>query len=438
MKKLLTILFLLPLFCFGQFGWSNLLPDQWVSFTDAQGSGISTKQAVPTSAEWMTKANCDTYFNLDLSKLSGYASNQWVTKNDLYQASIIPATYYMYITDRYNYLNQYDACSDVMQSQDSVYSATFPPSVGMTLYSNTALTTVYSPTITKLGGVETSQRDDYFSVGLGSTKSKVGQTFLAMSDAVIKTAHFYIQKGGSPSGNAYAKIYATTGTGGSKICTGEALAVSDAVNVLTISDADFYMIEFPFTGENQITLSSGTEYACVLEFAGGSTGNGLKAGIDLTEPVSSGNMVSQVNGDGTWYSDLYDTIFSLEGKCGTDGEWHAIALASNTSVVYSYTETSGTVTSISQCSAYSLTISGDTFTPNYLEQDIYISYTADDKTYDIVSNNEWITITGGISAGSGNFLIHITGNDTNLERTGTVSVRLGSQTIYTITITQGP
>lgn len=63
--------------------WSNLSSNQFVSYTDAQTSGISTKTTLPTSNQWMTKDNVITYLNVDTSYLASYSSNQFVPKSNI-------------------------------------------------------------------------------------------------------------------------------------------------------------------------------------------------------------------------------------------------------------------------------------------------------------------------------------------------------------------
>ncbi len=70
--------------------WTTLAGNQFVSFTDAQGSPFIKLQTVPTSNQFMTKQNCLDYMKVKESKLSAYASNQWVKNIDIesYYASI--------------------------------------------------------------------------------------------------------------------------------------------------------------------------------------------------------------------------------------------------------------------------------------------------------------------------------------------------------------
>jgi hypothetical protein len=65
--------------------WAGLANNQWVSFTNAQGCGYSPKQALPTSNEWMTRADVINYFNCNTAYLPA-TSTEWVTKQELYNA----------------------------------------------------------------------------------------------------------------------------------------------------------------------------------------------------------------------------------------------------------------------------------------------------------------------------------------------------------------
>jgi len=92
------------------------------------------------------------------------------------------------------------------------------------------------------------------------------QSFTCGFNCNLDSAKFYFSKGGSPTGNAYAKVYAHSGTyGTSSVPTGAALATSDAVDVSGLSAA-LNLKTFNFSGANRISLSastSPTEYSIV-------------------------------------------------------------------------------------------------------------------------------------------------------------------------------
>ena len=63
--------------------WNDLLANQMVSFTDAQGGGFTLKsgQSSVTSNQCMTKAQVLAKYNLGSTNLNAYASNQLVPKS---------------------------------------------------------------------------------------------------------------------------------------------------------------------------------------------------------------------------------------------------------------------------------------------------------------------------------------------------------------------
>lgn len=82
----------------------------------------------------------------------------------------------------------------------------------------------------------TSNRDNYIIID-GSVTSAVGQSFTMLSSTHnLTSVIFYMMKTGLPTGSAYAKLYAHSGTyGSSSLPTGAALATSDAFNIATLT-----------------------------------------------------------------------------------------------------------------------------------------------------------------------------------------------------------
>ena len=82
----------------------------------------------------------------------------------------------------------------------------------------------------------------------GNFPSGLDSTYI-LDSVVYKTV-----RGGSPTGNAYAKIYLASGVyGDNNIPSGAALATSDAIDVSTIS-TELQEITFSFSGSNRILL----------------------------------------------------------------------------------------------------------------------------------------------------------------------------------------
>lgn len=127
--------------------------------------------------------------------------------------------------------------------------------------------------------------------GLDNTITSTAQSFMGTGDTIY-SVKFVGRKVGSPTGNAYAKIYAHTGTfGTSSKPTGAALATSDPVDVSTFHTV-FNTItpEFVFSGGDQITLTAGTPYVVAIEYAAVSNLVTIRPELDTVPGSAPGNM----------------------------------------------------------------------------------------------------------------------------------------------------
>lgn len=160
-----------------------------------------------------------------------------------------------------------------------------------------------------------SHTEDNYDAGnyglYGLTNGHKGQSFTG-DGKKINSVEFYLKKGlGSPSGNAYAEIYAHDGTfGTSSVGTGDSLAMSGSVDVSSIGDS-YSLIEFDFTGANKITLESGTHYVVVVKYTDGDESNYLHVGADVLSPSHNGNSCSY-NGS-EWSYGEQDYVFYVYG-----------------------------------------------------------------------------------------------------------------------------
>lgn len=144
-----------------------------------------------------------------------------------------------------------------------------------------------------------------FGVGNG-TNTKVGQSFTGNGET-LDLCKFYLEKMGSPTGNAVAKVYAHAGTFGSGgLPTGAVLATSDNFDVSTLSGIGKNLETLTFTGANKITLTNGTKYFITLEYDNGDAGNYVLIGIDSSSPTHNGNAAYD---NGSWVASSYDAIF---------------------------------------------------------------------------------------------------------------------------------
>jgi hypothetical protein len=157
--------------------------------------------------------------------------------------------------------------------------------------------------------LDDSYSESNYTDGIAVTSAynpEVGQSFTS-SGGTLNSVRLYLNKTGSPTGSAYAKIYAHSGTyGTSSVPTGAALATSDALNVATLTGSPV-LTTLTFSGANKITLSPATYYVVTLSFTGGDGSNYPSAGFDDSSPSHSGNAALY---DGSWSgADTVDVIF---------------------------------------------------------------------------------------------------------------------------------
>lgn len=101
----------------------------------------------------------------------------------------------------------------------------------------------------------------------------VGQSFTNTTAGKITECKFYIRKYGSPTGNITAKLYAHSGVfGTTSKPTGAVLATSDNVDITTISSTAS-LVSFTFTGAEQYSMSSSTNYVLTINYSGGDATN---------------------------------------------------------------------------------------------------------------------------------------------------------------------
>jgi len=132
--------------------------------------------------------------------------------------------------------------------------------------------------------------------------SAYGQSFTTpAAQYKITSAKFYLNKGGSPTGNAHVTLYAHSGTyGTNSVPTGTALATSDDFDVTTIPGGGAWTVmEIAFTGAQQYTMDASTYYCIVFENPASGTidsSNYPRAGLDASSPSHSGSAFRYKNG----------------------------------------------------------------------------------------------------------------------------------------------
>ena len=141
--------------------------------------------------------------------------------------------------------------------------------------------------------------------------SEVGQSITG-DGSTLDSIKYYLNKVGLPTGYAYAKIYAHSGTfGTSSVPTGEPLAISDGYEVSNLT-GELQLITFNFSGINKITLTDSTKYVSTVEYSNGDVDNNITAGCDASSPTHAGN-ASYCSG-GSWIaSSNVDLCFYVYG-----------------------------------------------------------------------------------------------------------------------------
>ena len=121
-----------------------------------------------------------------------------------------------------------------------------------------------------------------------------------------------LSKSGSPTGNVYAKLYATSGGAP----TGSALATSDAIDIAGLATVAAE-IEFIFSG-TYYQMESGTAYAVSIEYAGGDSSNYLEV------HKSNDSNIEYYNG-GSWTSGTGQPLFAMKPGLPPRAEFGLVA-----------------------------------------------------------------------------------------------------------------
>jgi len=159
-------------------------------------------------------------------------------------------------------------------------------------------------------GQYSTEPPDY--VSLDDTNDAHGQSYEA-SGGKIKRVAFWLTKNNNPTGDAYAKIYASTGTPGTNATpTGAALATSEAVNVLTELDTAWSEWTF-FEFSDPFETTDGTDYFVVLEYTNGSAVNTVDVAYDASPDLDTGQ--NRAYDAGGWSSNTTELCIDIQELC---------------------------------------------------------------------------------------------------------------------------
>lgn len=141
-----------------------------------------------------------------------------------------------------------------------------------------------------------------------------GVSFVALStEYTLSSCVFKMAKYGSPTGSAYAKLYAHTGTyGSSGIPTGSALATSDALSVSGLPEAGS-VTDKTFTFSTPYTLEPNTYYFVVVNYTGGSSENVIYVYFNPSSPTHDGNNAYLIESSWSYRADR-DCYFKVYGN----------------------------------------------------------------------------------------------------------------------------
>lgn len=150
----------------------------------------------------------------------------------------------------------------------------------------------------------------------GSNNDWVGQSFYCESACTLTSIKVYLLKNNVPTGNLYIKVFAHDGTyGTSSVGTGSVLATSDNVSIAGLSTS-WTLVEFTFSGGNQISLTADTPYVFVIDTddMSGSASRYVYIGFDSSSPSHSGNYTVYMIGYEDWSPSVYfDMCFYVYG-----------------------------------------------------------------------------------------------------------------------------
>jgi len=154
--------------------------------------------------------------------------------------------------------------------------------------------------------------------GAGGGVPVEGQSFTASEDGTLDSAMFHLSRSfGTVTGNAYALLYAHSGTyGTSSLPTGDPLATSDPVDVGALSLPDYFTYRdtpVTFHFDNTYTLTAGTHYVIAIKYEGGTfNGPWLTVAVYTVSSAHAGNFSFNdlINGVG-WTTSPNDAVFAV-------------------------------------------------------------------------------------------------------------------------------
>ena len=173
-----------------------------------------------------------------------------------------------------------------------------------------------------------SNYGSYIALYIGA-KIASGQSFTASNSGNLTSCKFYLRKYGSPTGNAYAKLYSHSGTYGSTGTPNTLLATSGSFDVSTLTTS-YALIIFTFSGSEQYCLTKNDKYFIVVESNLGNGSNHVRFASDSSSPSHSGNLAFY---DTSWDYSGVDGIFYVYSEVTNVNVNDSISISENINII---------------------------------------------------------------------------------------------------------
>jgi hypothetical protein len=138
------------------------------------------------------------------------------------------------------------------------------------------------------------------SSAFSSTNAKIwkGQSFQAAASGKLTSIDVSMDKSSAPTGDVTVKLYRITGSSGSHVPTGSALATSDIVDASVLPSS---IATYKFTFSDGYVLAKDEWYCFIIDYQDGTSSVYIAIGQDNTSPSHAGNWIDSEDGS-TWRS----------------------------------------------------------------------------------------------------------------------------------------
>lgn len=147
-----------------------------------------------------------------------------------------------------------------------------------------------------------------------TASSYKSQSFFNTNQLALDSCKFYLKKAASPTGNAIAYLYNSTGVlGSTAVPNGNPIATSNPFDVSTLTTS-YQLITFTFSGINRFILNPNTNYCIVISYLNGDATNKVFLGTDNSSPTATGNRSFSAAGVAPWTTGASDICYYIYGS----------------------------------------------------------------------------------------------------------------------------